>query len=122
MNAATDPAIITGYHAHVYYDAATKEAAAHLRDAIKARYGEAVSLGRWHDTPVGPHPMGSYQVAFEPTLFADMVPWLALNRLDLVVFVHPETGDALRDHRDRALWLGASQPLKLSIFDESETD
>ena len=105
---------ITDYHAHVYYDAGTKDAAARVREAVEARFD--VSMGRWHDNPVGPHPMGSYQIAFPPDLFAELVPWLALNRNGLTVFVHPNTGDDLADHRDRAIWLGDSQTLNLSIF------
>jgi DOPA 4,5-dioxygenase len=95
---------ITGYHAHVYYDAQSKPAAAALREAIEARFD--VRLGRWHDRPVGPHPRWSYQVAFAPEVFAELVSWLALNRGDLTIFLHPETGDVLPDHRDHAIWLG----------------
>lgn len=107
-------ASITGYHAHVYYDAATKARAAQLRGAIEQRF--AVALGRWHDAPVGPHPCGSYQIAFAPELFGALVPWLALNRQGLTVLVHPETGDALADHGDHAIWLGASRDLDLSAL------
>ncbi|MEE9568592.1 MAG: DOPA 4,5-dioxygenase family protein, partial [Candidatus Binatia bacterium] len=32
--------------------------------------------------------------------------WLMLNREGLDVLVHPETGDNVSDHIDRALWLG----------------
>jgi len=109
-----DIGAITGYHAHVYYDAETKDAAAELRCSIEERFD--VQLGHWHDKPIGPHPMGSYQIAFAPTLFPELIPWLALNRRGLVVFVHPETGQDLEDHRDRAFWLGESQPLNLEIF------
>lgn len=105
---------ITGYHAHVYYDAASREAAERLRAAIGAAFD--VKLGRWHDDPIGPHPMGSYQVAFAPVLFGVLVPWLALNRGGLTVFIHPETGDDLPDHRDRAIWLGQQRELDLDAF------
>ena len=84
----------------------SKARAATLREAIDAAFGDRVVLGRWHDEPVGPHPIGSYQVAFEPEVFADLVPWLALNRDGLTVFLHPETGDVIADHVDRTLWLG----------------
>ena len=50
---------ITGYHAHVYYDAASKPAAARLRAAIEAAF--EVRMGRWHDKPIGPHPTGSWR-------------------------------------------------------------
>lgn len=110
-----EPEIITDYHAHVYYDAAQKEAAAVVRRATEARF-PAATFGRWHDNPVGPHPTGSYQIAFPPELFPEIVPWLALNRGALTVFVHPNTGQDLEDHRDRAIWLGASQSLDLSVL------
>src|SRR4051794_10493204 len=52
---ALDPAAITYYHAHIYYDpAATRQKAARLRDAITAAFPEA-TVGRWHDELVGPH-------------------------------------------------------------------
>ena len=111
---ATDTAVIRGYHAHVYYDDATKEAAGRLREAIGGRF--QVTLGRWHDRPVGPHPRWSYQVAFGAGLFGELVPWLALNRGDLVVFIHPITGNDLADHRDYALWLGAKLDLDLAAL------
>ncbi len=105
---------ITGYHAHVYYDATTKPAAAVLRDAVAAAF--EAELGRWHDAPVGPHPCGSYQIAFGPELFASLVPWLALNRGELTVFVHPNTGDALADHSAHVIWLGESRALNLAAL------
>ena len=41
---------------------------------------------------------------------------LALHRGGLTVFIHPNTGNALRDHRDHAIWMGAIRPLDLSGF------
>lgn len=107
-----DPSSIVDYHAHVYYEAETKPAAAQLRKQIEQRFG--VALGSWHDQPVGPHPMGSYQITFPPEEFSALVPWLALNRNGLVIFLHPNTGDDLPDHRDRAIWMGAKMELNLS--------
>jgi len=47
--------IIQHYHAHVYYDpASSRDRAARLRDRVAATFPGA-TLGRWHDTPVGPH-------------------------------------------------------------------
>ena len=105
---------IRGYHAHVYYDEAAKPDAAVLRDAIDERFD--VRLGRWHDRPIGPHPRWSYQVAFEPGVFADLIPWLALNRGDLVIFVHPETGDDIADHTGHAIWLGEKVDLNIDAL------
>ena len=106
---------ITGYHSHVYYDAASKPQAEQLREAIEAHF--EVQMGRWRDDPVGPHPTGSYQVAYGPELIGEILPWLALNRNGLTIFTHTETGDHMADHRDHAIWLGEQQALKLSIFE-----
>jgi len=102
---------IGGYHAHVYYDTDTKKTAARLRRRINARFDTV--LGSWHDEPLGPHPLSFYQVAFTPELFAELVPWMALNREGLTILIHPETGDGLADHSDFAMWLGESVTLRL---------
>lgn len=107
---------ITGWHAHVYFDAETKAAAQALCEAAVARFG--VVMGRMHDRPVGPHPMGSCQLSVPPEAFLGVIPWMALNRDGLTVFVHAETGNHLADHSSHVLWLGESLPLDLSIFDE----
>ena len=112
---AFDTDLIQSYHAHVYYDAETKEAAARLRAGVEARFGQ-ITMGRWHDKPVGPHPRWSYQILFEPALFGELVPWLALNRDGLTVFVHPNTDEDLPDHAEHAMWLGESLELNLSAL------
>jgi aromatic ring-cleaving dioxygenase len=108
-----DVSRIESWHAHVYFDAEGRDAARAFRDVVTAHFGDTIEMGRFHERPVGPHPQWSYQIAFAPTQFADVVGWLALNHGTLDVFVHPNTGDALRDHRDSALWLGRSYSLDL---------
>ena len=120
-----ETSMITGYHAHVYYDAETKPLAAGVRAGFEARFETGphdasdpgvIRMGRWHDDPIGPHPMGSYQIAFAPDLFAKIVPWLALNRRGLTVFIHPETGNDVTDHSDYAIWLGEQRDVDLSVL------
>ncbi len=105
---------IAGYHAHIYYDAHTIDQARALCEAARDRF--AVQMGRMHEKPVGPHPCWSCQLAFEPETFTKLIPWLALNRDGLVVFVHPETGDALKDHTEHSMWMGEMMELDTSIF------
>jgi DOPA 4,5-dioxygenase len=105
---------ISGYHAHVYYDAATREQAQKLCTDAGQTFG--LKVGRMHDNPVGPHPRGSCQLTITTEQFAHVVPWLIINRRQLTVFTHAETGDALKDHTDHVLWLGSSEPLKLSAL------
>jgi len=104
---------IESWHAHVYFDAATRDAALALRESIPSAFGPRVPLGRFHERPVGPHPMWSYQLSVAPEHFSDVVSWLALHHGALDVFLHPNTGDQLRDHRDSAVWIGRSHALDL---------
>jgi DOPA 4,5-dioxygenase len=113
-----DPATaIESWHAHVYFDAPRRDAAWALREVIFTALAGCIEMGRFHERPVGPHPMWSYQLAFAPAHFAHVVGWLTLNRGALDVFVHPNTGEELADHRDRALWLGRSYTLNLAALD-----
>jgi DOPA 4,5-dioxygenase len=107
-------ATITGYHAHVYFDEASVEQARALRERVSEQFDYAV--GRFHEKNVGPHPRWSFQIAFEADAFGTIVPWLALNRKGLTVFVHAVTGDDIYDHTELVMWLGESVELELDAL------
>ena len=113
---AADPASITHYHAHIYYDpATTRDRAAHLRERVAAMFPDA-TVGRWHDELVGPHLRSMYQVAFPAAMLASFLPWLMLNRDGLTILLHPGTGDDYADHAEHAVWFGAVLPLRLDAL------
>jgi aromatic ring-cleaving dioxygenase len=105
---------VKGYHAHVYYDAATKPVAARLRDTIVSQF--AVRPGAFSDEPIGPHPISQFSIIFQKEEFQNVVPWLMLNREGLDVLVHPLTESSYDDHSKNALWIGAPVPMKLDIL------
>jgi aromatic ring-cleaving dioxygenase len=105
---------LKGYHAHVYYDPATRPTAERLRDTILGRF--AVKPGAFSDEPIGPHPISQFSVIFEPEEFQKIVPWLMLNREGLDVLVHPLTESSYDDHSKNALWLGTPVPMRLEIL------
>ena len=115
VSSERDLGAIQHYHAHIYYDLPSKERAARLRERIAAAFPDAV-IGRWHDEPVGPHPVSMYQVAFATEMLAAFMPWLMLNRDGLTILVHPGTGDGYADHTKHAAWLGGILPLRVSQF------
>lgn len=117
MKEAQNADAITGYHAHIYYDEASRENAAWLREQIALRF--AVVLERWREEPVGPHPQAMYQIAFKVSEFEKLVPWLMLNRQGLVILIHPETGgDDVADHDVYPLWLGEKLDLNIDVLRE----
>lgn len=105
---------ISGYHAHVYFGEDTVEQARALRERISEAFDYAV--GRFHEKNVGPHPRWSFQIAFEAAEFGTIVPWLALNRKGLTVFVHGRSGNDIYDHTELVFWLGESAELDLSVL------
>lgn len=106
--------MIPSFHAHIYYTPDTRQIATAVREELGEKF--TVVLGRWHDEPVGPHPDSMYQVAFKGDQFDGVTQWLMLNRRGLTVFLHPETGDAMADHRDNALWMGEILPLNFEAL------
>ena len=112
---------IESYHAHIYYDGvATRDRAVILRQWIAERF--LVRIGNWHASPVGPHPLPMFQVAFAKELVSVFVPWLMLNHLGLTVLIHPNTDRPRDDHLAHALWLGGILPLEVSAMPESLSD
>jgi DOPA 4,5-dioxygenase len=105
---------IREFHAHVYFDSASLEQARALCVAAGEKF--PLRVGRVHERLVGPHPRWSCQLGFSPELFGSVVPWLTLQRDGLTVFVHPETGDVVKDHTQHALWMGEMLALNLDIF------
>ena len=102
---------VKGYHAHVYFDPATRPDAERLRDTLVSMF--AVKPGVFADEPRGPHPVPQFNVIFELPEFQNIVPWLMLNHGDLNVLVHPLTESNYDDHTKYAVWLGNPVPLKL---------
>ncbi len=125
MSEPQPTASIISYHAHIYYRTPEECAKAEqIREQIAERF--SVKLGRWRDTPVGPHSAPMYQVAFATEVFPVFIPWLMLNRQDLVILLHPNTGAPRGDHLVRAFWFGEVLPIKNpeqlpEISDEDET-
>jgi aromatic ring-cleaving dioxygenase len=115
--APQETAAIASYHAHIYYDAASRPRAERVREGVAQRF--LARIGSWHDQPVGPHPQPMFQIAFATAVFAGLVPWLMLNRLGLTVLVHPNTDNERADHLIHALWMGQMLPLDATGLSES---
>jgi len=111
------------WHFHIYFlqnDAKAKQAALDLRDAVLRlrRDGAfvAVPLFRVNEGPMGPHPVGSYEIWCPIESFASVFSYLALHRGGLSVLIHPLTHDQRRDHEVRNAWMGPSFPLYLGTL------
>ncbi len=114
MAAPDDP-----YHAHVYYDARSRDLAVRLREELLAARASGswplAFVGELRDAPLGPHPLPQFELHFRQALLAVVRPRLA--NAGLTVLVHPLTLDDLADHTRDADWIGTPLPLDLSVLD-----
>lgn len=107
------------YHAHIYYAAEEREAAAALRDAFAAQEGDGersiLFVGRMMDQPVGPHPIAQYEIHFREGALAGIID--SIRRSGLRALVHPLTQDDLADHTNLGTWIGEPLNLDLNVLD-----
>ena len=106
--------MIRDFHAHIYFNPDQVETAKALGAAARDKFG--VLEGHYHLRPVGPHPRGSCQLTVQADQFGEVAQWLVLNRGDLTIFAHANTGDDLADHTRHVIWFGESEELSLEIF------
>ncbi len=109
---------IANYHAHVYFSESEQALARELRQSVADTFGDRVKIGSWHDDPVGPHPRGSYQITVSVEDMGEFLPWMAVNRSSLTVFVHLNSGQHYADHTQHVIWLGESEKLDTGIFEK----
>lgn len=108
------------YHAHIYYAAAERPAAAALREAFVRLRGaggelQILFVGRLTDGPAGPHPIPQYEIHFPGRSLDGVVAAIAASGLRALV--HPLTDDDLADHTDLAQWIGEPVALDLKVLD-----
>ena len=108
------------YHAHIYYDAASRPLAETVQHVLRERMasGELAPLrfvGSLRDGQAGPHPQSQFEIHFT----ADALPVVRefLRASGLRALVHPLTDDDLADHTRLAEWIGAPLQLDLDTLD-----
>jgi aromatic ring-cleaving dioxygenase len=115
MNDENEP-----FHAHIYYEASDRSAAAQLHSDLKAKIGTGdltgvIFVGEMTDRAVGPHPIPQYEVHFYGNALPTVLERIKVNRLRALV--HRLTDDDLADHTSQALWIGEPLALDLSVLD-----
>jgi aromatic ring-cleaving dioxygenase len=108
------------FHAHIYYAASSREAAAALRDELLRAMKQSevpglLYVGELRDLNLGPHPSPQFEAHFHASALEQLAPvWKASA---MTVLVHPVTLDDLADHTCLAHWYGEPLTLDLSVLD-----
>ncbi|KAF6814213.1 DOPA-dioxygenase [Colletotrichum plurivorum] len=110
---------------HIYHFQNNPEQAKYAKDLwerIRREFPE-LRIYKFWEKPIGPHPVAMFEVnVFTPAQFGAFVSWLAIYRGPLSVLIHPNTTEGhdnateLRNHTQRAIWMGDRLPLDTSIF------
>lgn len=108
------------WHAHIYYDHASWNAAEtlhqQLSDMVKQGTCDGLVLvGHMYDTGVGPHPKPQFEIQFYEFAVPRITDILAAT--GLTTLIHPLTLDDLADHTTLARWLGEPIPLDVTVLD-----
>jgi len=64
--------------------------------------------------PRGPHPMGNWGAYIPLDYFRSVVHFMSIHKGNLDILVHPNSGEPVHDHDERALWLGTRAHLDLT--------
>ena len=99
------------WHAHIYYTAGQRAAAAALRELLGRLDDTILFVGRMMDEGVGPHPMPQYEIHFRERAVPEITA--ILESSGLRALVHPLTDDDLADHTTHARWIG--EPVELDV-------
>jgi DOPA 4,5-dioxygenase len=102
------------WHAHIYYGADERAAAADLQMALRTN-PDLSFVGRLVDRPIGPHPIPQFEVHFRGDRLAAVEATLRASGLR--VLIHPLTDDDLADHTTLSRWIGEPLALDLKVLD-----
>ncbi|CAG8617118.1 10218_t:CDS:2, partial [Ambispora gerdemannii] len=108
---------IKEWHFHVYFfqnNEKSKASALVLRQKIIELTREGFFYpvpSSVNMAPLGPHPIGSYEVWCPKEHFNRVFSWFVLHRGQHSVLVHPLTVEEIKDHTEREVWMGTPMPL-----------
>lgn len=105
------------FDAHIYFSSEQLDIIKKLRKKICDSFKtDKIFVGDIIPEPIGPHPLPMLEINFSKAIYSEMLAWITVERGQLNVLVHPQSGDDYFDHTQGAQWLGNSIKLKLEIF------
>ncbi len=108
------------YHAHVYFEAATRAEAMALNQQLREAVASGGSprllfVGSLKDGKAGPHPIPQFEIHFTRDALADVRA--VIKTSGFRGLIHPLTDDDLADHTSLAEWIGAPVVMDLTTLD-----
>ena len=69
----------------------------------------------FHTGPIGPHPVGSFEIWTPQEYLPHMLSFLMYHRGEITILFHPLGESEMRDHTHDAMWLGQGYPIGIKI-------
>lgn len=115
--------VIQGFHFHTYFfqnNEKHQEEVRSLRQIIEREIKTGIlgncSLNHLNSGPVGPHTIGSFETCCNVSSVGHGVSFFMQNRGKFSILLHPLTTSEMKDHSERAFWLGQKLPLDLATL------
>ncbi|XP_055327390.1 uncharacterized protein LOC129580756 [Paramacrobiotus metropolitanus] len=120
MASSFDTDEIKEFHFHTYFLHTNKDSTSEaevFHSKVRAAIESGVFVARCGTInygPRGPHMIGNFYCWVPVESFQKAYNFYLLNRGNLIVLVHPLTKLEVKDHTERAVWMG-STPLPLDM-------
>lgn len=106
-------ALITEYHAHVYFEMVDLAGAEQMRQTLIDAIPPEGVVHKLFARLVGPHPLPMFEIVYPASIRHEVQALLEQQRAGRSVLIHPVTDDDLAAHTSGAQWLGPKLDLLL---------
>lgn len=106
-------ALITEYHAHVYFEMTDLAGAEQMRQTLIDAIPPEGVVHKLFARLVGPHPLPMFEIDYPASIRHEVQALLEQYRAGRSVLIHPVTDDDLAAHTGGAQWLGPKLALLL---------
>jgi aromatic ring-cleaving dioxygenase len=108
------------YHAHIYYEAATRARAVAANQRLREIMAiggtpRLLFVGSLKDGKAGPHPIPQFEIHFTRDALSNVRAFI--EAAGFTALIHPLTDDDLADHTSLAEWIGTPLPMDLTTLD-----
>lgn len=108
------------YHAHIYYEPATRAQAAAINQQLRVAMASGGSprllfVGNLKDGKAGPHPVPQFEIHFTRRELEEVRAFIEAS--GFTGLIHPLTDDDLADHTTLAEWIGVPLAMDLTTLD-----
>lgn len=106
------------YHAHIYFDNASRTTAERVRNNIIQDIPQLTYRGQLIPISVGPHPKPMFELHIPGDCINFAMASIDALREGLSVLIHPVQDNEYVAHTIQARWLGEVLPLKLDALQQ----